>query len=29
VRFDQPDYSPPRAGGSIRAFIWNGFVRHL
>ena len=29
VRFDQPDYSRPRAGGSIRALrVWNDFVGH-
>ena len=30
VRFDQPDYSRPRARGSIRALrVWNDLVRHL
>ncbi len=30
VRFDQPDYSRPRAGTSVRALrVWNDFVSHL
>ena len=29
VRFDQPDYSRPRVGNSVRVLrVWNDFVGH-